>query len=205
MPRKPESGLTPEQIKDKADKAEGKKQPKSEKRMGKSPDYQESYAIQAEKLTVLGATDVDLADFFEVSINTIKRWKTRHEAFGASLKVGKGASDDRVEHSLYQRAVGYTFDSELVKVVNHEVVRIPRREHVPPDTTAQIFWLKNRRPDLWRDVHKHELGKAGDFDHMSADELRESIARDIADLGSEDATSAHALREGKPAGSGRPN
>ena len=62
-----------------------------------------------------------------------------------------GDADDRVERSLYHRAVGYSFESEKIFHHQGEVVRVPIIEHVPPDVGAAMSWLKNRRPDKWRD------------------------------------------------------
>lgn len=128
---------------------------------GRPSDYQPEFAEDARKLCELGATDLDLADFFGCSINTIGNWKTRYPEFLGSLKAGKDSADDRVERSLYQRAVGYTFDSCKIffdKESLTEVV-VPFREHVPPDVVAAIFWLKNRRRDIWRD--RQELEHTG--------------------------------------------
>jgi hypothetical protein len=128
--------------------------------MGRPSKYTEEFAIQATKLCRLGATDKDLADFFDVNTSTIWRWSQEHEEFCNALKVGKEEADSRVERSLYHRANGYSF--EAVKIFMPAgapaPVYAPYTEHVAPDTTACIFWLKNRRPDLWRDVTKHEHG-----------------------------------------------
>lgn len=110
----------------------------------------------------LGATDEQLADFFDVCIATIRNWKTDYPEFLAALKVGKEEPDERVKRSLYQRAVGYTF--EAVKVFMPagatEPVYAHYREHCPPDTAAAFIWLKNRCG--WRDRFDHELtGKDG--------------------------------------------
>ena len=108
--------------------------------------------------------DADLADFFGVSINTIGNRKAAHEAFLGALKVGKDEADARVERSLYQRAIGYEADAVKIFMPANakKPVYAPYREKVHPDTTAMIFWLKNRRPDLWRDKTDHELtGKDG--------------------------------------------
>ena len=79
-----------------------------------------------------------------------------------ALKSGKETADDRVERSLYQRAVGYTHDAVHFSSFQGVVTETPYRNHCPPDVTAQIFWLKNRRPDLWRDKREQELtGKDG--------------------------------------------
>lgn len=162
--------MDPEAIKRAADRAEGIKPDHPEVGRGRPPKYKDTFASQAAKLCALGATDEDLADFFEVSVRTIGRWKTEHDEFCQALKADKAEADARVERSLYQRAVGYTFDSEEVRVLRDgEVVRVPTRTHVPPDTTAMIFWLKNRRPDLWRD--KHEVEHTHRLTDMSDDDL----------------------------------
>ena len=125
---------------------------------GRTTLYRAEYAKQAEKLCRLGATDADLADFFGVTVRTILNWQACHEPFFRALKSGKSAADDRVERSLYLRAVGYTH--EAVKIFMpagaKEPVFAEYRKHVPPDTTACIFWLKNRRREEWRDKIDHE-------------------------------------------------
>lgn len=128
---------------------------------GRPSKFKPEFVAKAEKLCGLGATDEDLADFFEVSIRTISNWKSEHPEFLQSLKGGKDEADDRVERSLYQRAVGYTHDATHFSSFQGTVTATPYRNHCAPDVTAQIFWLKNRRPDLWRD--KQEL------DHKSSD------------------------------------
>ena len=119
--------------------------------------YKADYAEQAAKLCELGATDEDLADFFHVAIRTIGNWKTSHPDFLDALKSGKEMADARVERSLYQRAVGYTYDTEKIFQNRGEVVRAETRTHMPPDVSAQIFWLKNRKPADWRDKQEIEV------------------------------------------------
>lgn len=123
---------------------------------GRPSSYKPEYAEQAIKLCRLGATDVELADFFKVDRTTIWRWSNQHEEFCNALKTGKEAADERVAHSLYHRAIGYTFDSVKIFNANGVILEAPYREHAPPDTTAAIFWLKNRRPDEWRDKQSVE-------------------------------------------------
>jgi len=151
--------MTPDKIKEIADRAEGIKPDQPEAIIGRPPKYKETFAKQAAKLCTLGATDEDLADFFEVSVRTVIRWKSEHEEFCQALKVAKDEADNRVERSLYQRAVGYSFDSEKVFNNRGAVVRAKTREHCPPDVTAQIFWLKNRRSQDWRE--KQEVEHSG--------------------------------------------
>lgn len=117
---------------------------------GRPSKYKKEYCKIAESMCKLGATDNDVADALEINIATITRWKHSHPEFCASLKAGKAPSDDRVEASLYKKAVGYYVDS--VKIFNNqgEELVVPYREYIHPDTTACIFWLKNRMPDKYR-------------------------------------------------------
>lgn len=118
---------------------------------GRPPKYQTAFAKQAEKLCALGATDMELADFFEVDTRTIYAWRNTHPEFSQAVIAGKEGADDRVERAFYNRAVGYTFESEKVFQFQGEIVRADTREHVPPDAGAALNWLKNRRPEKWRD------------------------------------------------------
>jgi hypothetical protein len=122
--------------------------------------YRKEYAKQAKKLARLGATDIQLADFFDVSVRTIVQWKITHEEFSRSLKGGKDELDANIEQSLYHRAMGFERDSVKIFLNKQgEPVTVPFREVVPPDTTACIFWLKNRQKDRWRD--KTEVENSG--------------------------------------------
>lgn len=124
---------------------------------GRPSKYKPEFAKQAEHLCKLGATDYELAQFFKVSDRTIYRWQTEHDEFCQALKAGKAESDERVERSLYHKATGYTFTSEKVFQFQGEIVRAQVTEHVPPDATSMIFWLKNRRPEQWRDVKESKV------------------------------------------------
>lgn len=129
---------------------------------GQPTAFREEFIEQAAKLVKLGATDIELADFFEVSARTLYRWKNEHEEFCQTLKIAKDEADSRVERSLYERATGYERDSVKIFCQDGAVIEHTFREHVPPDTTAMIFWLKNRKSDVWRDRRETELtGKDG--------------------------------------------
>jgi hypothetical protein len=123
--------------------------------MGRPSGFKPEYIEQAEKLCKLGATDIEVADFFGVDVRTLYRWKGQFPEFCQSLKAGKEVADERVERSLFARANGYEHDEVDIRVVANAVVQTPIRKFYPPDTTACIFWLKNRRPDLWRDKIEH--------------------------------------------------
>jgi hypothetical protein len=118
-----------------------------------------------------GATDYDLAHEFEVAPSTISLWQAKHEAFAEAVRIGKEAADARVERSLYQRAVGYTYEAE--KVFNNlgMITRATVVEHVPPDVGACKLWLTNRRPDDWREKNEHDI-KVRDLTPQRPDDER---------------------------------
>jgi hypothetical protein len=126
---------------------------------GRPSGFKAEFTEQAEKLAKLGATDMEIADFFEVDVRTVNRWKISFPEFCQALKAGKDVADDKVIRSLFQRATG--FEHEAVKIFMPanatEPIHTNYREFVVPDTTACIFWLKNRRPDEWRDKQSNEL------------------------------------------------
>lgn len=124
---------------------------KPKSKVGRPSDYRPEYAKQAHKLCLLGATDMELADFFECGIPTLYRWRAENPAFQNAIKLGKDDIDDRVERSLYQRAVGYSHPDVHISNFQGEVTITPIVKHYPPDVAAAFIWLKNRRSESWRD------------------------------------------------------
>lgn len=124
---------------------------------GRPTDYRKEYNDQAEKLCKLGATDKELADFFGVVEDTINEWKIKYLQFSVSIKAGKTLADANVASRLYERAMGFEHDSEEIKVVDGEIERVPVRKIYPPDSTAAIFWLKNRQKEKWRDKTDQDM------------------------------------------------
>ena len=111
--------------------------------------YKPEYAEIAAKLcSKLAATDRQLADYFEVSYQTLNTWKSEHPEFLDSLKQNKEIADENVTKSLYQRAIGY--DVVTPRVIGDGSV-VEEVKHYPADPTSMIFWLKNRQPKNWRD------------------------------------------------------
>lgn len=126
---------------------------------GRPTKYKPEYAKIAAAMCRLGATDAQLADAFEVSVSTVNLWKVQHVEFSESIRVPKAEADERVEQSLYRRALGYEHDEVDIRVIDGAVVQTPIRKFYPPDSTAMIFWLKNRKPAEWRD--KQEVEHSG--------------------------------------------
>jgi len=108
---------------------------------------------------LLGATNADLAALFEVDVTTIDRWLAEKPEFRGAVYKGREGADADVARSLYQRATGYRH--KAVKIVADAKTGaehiVPYVEHYPPDTAAAFIWLKNRRPDLWRDRQQIDL------------------------------------------------
>jgi hypothetical protein len=136
--------------------------------MGRKSLYKEEYAQQAYKLCLLGATDKEVAAFFGIDESTLTRWKKRFPDLCTSLKDGKVVADMNVANSLYSKAVGYEWvEEQAIKVkagqYEERVEVVEVRRELPPDTTAGIFWLKNRtsrRDNAWRD--KHDVDHSGE-------------------------------------------
>lgn len=118
---------------------------------GRPTKYDTVFNDQVTKLAKLGATDKEIADFFDVAESTINLWKQEHVEFSESIKRGKIEADANVAHALYHRAIGYEHEDIDIRVVDKEIVETPLIKYYPPDPTAGIFWLKNRRPKDWRD------------------------------------------------------
>ncbi len=136
----------------------------------------ERHPIWAEGLAKLGKTQDDISAEFGISRSTMQAWKKRHPVLSIALKIGKSEADTAVEQSLYKRAMGYEY--EEVKTVN-DGERVEKTvKQVAPDVTAQIFWLKNRKPEEWRDkVHQEVTGKDGGPIAITRDMTDEEIEK----------------------------
>ena len=103
-----------------------------------------------------GLIDSQIAHNMGIAYSTFRDWCGKFPALSAALKKGKAPVDIEVENALLKRALGYDYEE-----ITTEIFDMPdgtQRKHIKkvtkmvvPDTTAQIFWLKNRRPDKWRD------------------------------------------------------
>lgn len=119
---------------------------------GRPTKYKPEFADIAADACARGATIADLAGILGVHRSTIHEWMALHQEFSDSIRIAKEIADERVGFSLYERAVGYSYNS--VKIFNDKdngVTVVPYVEHVPPDVNAQRYWLNNRKPDEWRD------------------------------------------------------
>ncbi len=157
---------------------------------GRPSKYDEAFVLKAEELARLGATDVEMAEYFHVAPSTFADWKVKYPEFSEAIKAGKLPSDSDVANALYERATGAEWVEEQaskVKEVEYEagkrvreierveVVEVTRR--APPDTTSMIFWLKNRRSVDWRDKKEVDVRQ---IEQMTEEELDAAIESNLA-------------------------
>jgi hypothetical protein len=135
--------------------------------MARPSKYNPKMNEQVYKLCLLGATDKQIADFFDVSEQTINAWKKTEPEFLESLKEGKDDADAVIAQSLFHRAKGYSHPEDKIFNDSGSPLVVPTTKHYPPDTTACIFWLKNRQPTLWRD--KQEIDHTTKGEKIASD------------------------------------
>lgn len=114
--------------------------------------------LEQDKLTLLegwardGLTNEQIAKNICINVKTLYDWKNKESNICNSLKKGREVADYEVENALFKRAVGYTIQVNEQKIDKDGCIHdLVKDVHIPGDTTAQIYWLKNRKPDKWRD------------------------------------------------------
>lgn len=126
---------------------------------GRPTLYKEEYVDKVFKLCLLGAIDTEIADFFEVDVDTIYEWKKKHIEFSEAIKKGKLEADMQIAQSLYNRAKGYSIQkAHTFKLRNHtngvgfteELKTVMVEEFIPPDNTSMFYWLNNRQRAYWK-------------------------------------------------------
>lgn len=115
-----------------------------------------------------GLTDEQIAKNMGISVATLYNWKNTYLEILEALKKGKEVVDTIVENALLKRALGYRYDEVTIEG-GIETKRVTKE--VQPDTTAQIFWLKNRRPDKWRDKQNVEVSGSLKTETSKLDDL----------------------------------
>jgi len=112
-----------------------------------------------------GLTDEQIARNCRISRQTLNEWRNTYPAISDALKKGKEVVDIEVENALLKRALGYEYTETMVEESENGFKTRRTKKFIPPDVTAQIFWLKNRRPEVWREkqvveVSEESLAKA---------------------------------------------
>ncbi|OJV50527.1 MAG: hypothetical protein BGO31_14285 [Bacteroidetes bacterium 43-16] len=152
-------------------------------KVGAPTKYKQEYAEMARKLCLLGKTDEELADFFGIAVSTLNLWKKSHPEFMESIKKGKDVADVEIVESLHKRAKGYQYDETTFEKIDTKVDGVEEDDdiklevykkkvvtkEVAPDTTAAIFWLKNRQAKKWKD--KQDVEHSGTIGQVTVFEL----------------------------------
>ena len=136
--------------------------------------------LEQDKLILLegwardGLTYEQIAHNMGIGLTTLKEWRQKQPTIQSALKKGKEVVDIEVENALLKRALGYTITIVEQKLDKEGCVHTLEKDvHVPGDTTAQIFWLKNRKKQQWRD--KVEYENTGENKNGVMDELVEAL------------------------------
>lgn len=123
------------------------------KKRGNPTKYNpDQHPFMAWALAIRGKTNKEIAAGLSISTGTLFSWGKIHEEFLSAIKSGKDSADAKVESSLFMRAFGYEYEEVKTTDMPEGGTRTEKTvKQVAPDVTAQIFWLKNRRPKEWRD------------------------------------------------------
>jgi hypothetical protein len=126
--------------------------------IGRASTYVPTYAKVARQMSWLGQSNTSIGKALGVDESTVRAWADTFPAFGKALAEGRESADYRTVRSLYERANGYKHKAvKIFKGAEDELIYAPYVEHFAPDTSAAIFWLKNRRPEQWKDKTDHEV------------------------------------------------
>lgn len=119
-----------------------------------------------------GLTDEQIAHNMGITTSTFYEWKNRFADMAEALKKTKVIVDMEVENALLKRALGYFVEEEKVIESEKDGKRVEKtRKHIPADVTAQIYWLKNRKKEAWRDKQEQEVTVIGDDTRVQVQNL----------------------------------
>ena len=124
---------------------------------GRPTLYKPEHASRARELCARGATGHDLAGRFGVARSTIGQWIARHPEFAEAVQQGRDVADAIAVESLFTRVTGYNHPVEKVFLYRGEPRTVTYTAHVPPETRACMYWLRNRRPEDWREISERAL------------------------------------------------
>lgn len=142
-----------------------------ERGRGAPTKYKKEFDNIAYKLSLLGLTDIEIADTLGITESTINNWKAKYPEFLESIKKGKVLADSEVAHSLYHRAKGYEHEEDKIFLHEGQPVIVPTIKKYAPDTKAGEIWLRNRRGKDWKDEKEITIRQVGkDFDEVFEDD-----------------------------------
>jgi hypothetical protein len=126
-----------------------------DRKKGRPSDYElkvKPKLFLVENWAKSGNTAEEIAEKLDIAKSTLYVYMSKHPDFSDAIKKGKEEIDFKVENALCKRALGYDYFEEVWENREGKMICVKRiKKHMPPDTTAQIFWLKNRKRDIWKD------------------------------------------------------
>lgn len=168
-----------------------KAEPKQKRRVGRTPKYEQwlepDNLIKLEGWARNGLTDEQIANNIGINRTTLYAWKAKYTDFSNALKRGKEVIDIMVENALLKSAMGYSYD-EVTQIgmedkETGEKILVPVKvvtKHVQPNSTSLIFWLKNRKPEAWRDTKNIDAAVEvkNPFDGIDTADIKKLIGDD---------------------------
>ena len=131
--------------------------------VGRPEKYHAEFAQVAYRLALVGLTDKEIAETLCVSKATLNKWKKQYPEFMDSVRRGKTLADGNVAYGLYQRATGIEYEEVTQELDENGILKVTKivKKFIPPDPGAGMNWLKNRKPELWRE--KQQIEFTGDM------------------------------------------
>lgn len=149
---------------------------KKNKVKGRPTKYHISFPGKARKM--VGLTHADMSKNLGIALSSFNLYREKYSAFSEAIKEADDKTDLIVESALFRRAIGYEHPDVHISNYKGKITITDITKHYPPDATSLIFWLKNRRPDLWRD--RHELEHSGSIGlHPIQSELEKLSDKDL--------------------------
>lgn len=119
---------------------------------------------EVKKIASLGLTAEEIANWLNISLSTLYKNKNENELFSKAIDMGRVQADAKVVQSMYQRAIGYSHKETHISSYRGEITQTELTRHYPPDTSAGVFWLSNRRPQDWKDKKEIDIKDITVFD-----------------------------------------
>ena len=120
-------------------------------------EFDVSLIKRAYKLSLLGLLDKDLADAFDITYNTLYKWRLKSTAFDRAITEGRMMASAKVAEAVYTRAIGFEKTVQEVKNSGGQAVVMEYTKYFPPNITAAMYWLNNRDKKRWGSVKKHTI------------------------------------------------
>jgi len=130
--------------------------------MGRPPEYNEKLTPKlAGALAKQGLTNEEIARELGIAERTFYAWKAQYPDFSQEVQSGAESINDKVENAFLKRALGYDLRLKKQVVVGGELEDAEYDVHIAPEPGAALNWLKNRRPDKWRDKQPESVNESG--------------------------------------------